>query len=387
MLWDRRFAAYALFCLCLLTLLPSCSSDIRELNQVSIVMATGIDWDKDTNKHRITVYTLQPTSKGTNATQQDSLNEWFGSATGDSIMESAQHLRYRASKKLFWFHNRIFIISRDAARHSLPEIIDFLQRNREIRSTSLVLISDVNADQILKTKPETQDLVVNELFGMIRNQDETGNSLGISVKDLINKNANTTQGYITGRVVTRTPREKSEPVLALHGSALLQKGTFVNWLSSDETAIVRLLTDPDKDKVQATFVVKDQDYDFDSITAQVAIKSRKIRSYFVGDQPEMDIHFDFTCMINELKHNQTANQMNIPTLENIIKKTIQQDIQSVITTAQSKVNVDYLGFGNHIYQHHPDRWKQIQPKWNDVFKKMPVHVTVNLTIWNTGNVQ
>ncbi|WP_232278892.1 Ger(x)C family spore germination protein [Paenibacillus sp. 481] len=379
--WSLKLA----LCLCLFVVGPGCSLDVRELDEVSIVMATGIDWDANTNKHRIIVYALQPASKGSSA-QSNGLMEWLGAGNGNSVMESAQSLRNRASKKLFWFHNRIFVIGKEAAQHSLPEIVDFLQRNREIRNTSLMLVSDGTAEQMLKVRPETKDLLVNELFGMIRNQDETGKSLGISVKDMINRNANATQGFLTGRLVAYQPKEKSEDVLALEGTSILRNGKFIGWLNSEETAVARLLTDRDTDKVQFTCVIKDGAKPFGAITSLSTIKSRSIRPYFVRNRPHIDIDFDLLCQINEIANKHTLSQQDISTLEQHIETYVQQQVTAIIKKAQQQTRVDYLGFSEQFYKHHPTKWNQLKSNWDDVFATMPVHVNVDLTIWNTGTI-
>lgn len=376
----------ALGLLGLLLLLSACSSDIRELNDVSVVTVAGIDFDPGSHQYRLTVYSLQAVGKGgSEKTQQGGLIEWTGAASGDSIMECSRNLRSRATKKMVWFHIRVVVVGKQAAEHSLPEVLDFLQRNREIRETSMVVVSDASAEKMLLVHPETNDLLVNELYGMIRNQTEWGKSLAITIKDMIHANAMQDQAYLTGRLTARRPQEKTEKVLALDGAALLQNGKLLGWLPGDQTAVVRLLSG--KEKTEFLCVTKLTGGTEDNVSALVSARGRFIRTEFRDGQPVIRIQLRLDGRIHQASKLQQLRKHDVADIERQIGQHIENQINDVIRHSQTQLHADIFGFAEHLYQHHPKQWSRIQPGWKTTFSGMPVHVQVEFHIRSTGTLE
>ena len=181
-----------------ISLITGCSPDVTEISDIALITAAGIDYNKEKKKYVFTIYSVLPTSTGTE--KQGKLSENVLSASGNSILDTAKNLRKRAGKSLIWQHNKFIIIGEDAARQSLYEIIDFLVRNREIRITNYVIVSEGKAADKLNLKAETGDLLSNDLLGKVRNEKEWGKSISQIIQDIANWNSSPYRGFVTGRL-------------------------------------------------------------------------------------------------------------------------------------------------------------------------------------------
>lgn len=73
----------------------------------------------------------------------------------------------------------------------------------------------------------------------------------------------------------------------------------------------------------------------------------------------------------------------IKTLESQMAAVITEEINSAIAQAK-KAGTDVFDFGGALYRKEPKLWKQIQLRWNEEFKKLPITVQVEAKLRRTG---
>lgn len=101
---------------------------LRELNQLNVVMATGIDYDPEKKEYIVAIQSVKPaTTKGGGISKE---SVYTAKATGKTIMEASKNLRATTSGKLIWFHSKSFILGGELIKSKdLKEVVDFLARS------------------------------------------------------------------------------------------------------------------------------------------------------------------------------------------------------------------------------------------------------------------
>jgi spore germination protein KC len=359
------------------SLIAGCSPVVTEISDIALITATGIDYNKEKKKYVFTTYSVLPTTTSTE--KQGKLSEWVVSASGNSIFDTAKNLRKRAGKTLVWMHNKFLIIGEDAARHAFFDIIDFLIRNRQIRITNYLIVSEGKAADKLNLKAENGDFLSNDLLGKVRNEREWGKSISQILQDIANWNSSPYRGFVTGRLSSVKSSNNSEEVLVLNGGSVFNKGKLVGWLNGDEVLVVRLLSEKRKwNDLEFTRIV---DFKSSKVTLLYNVSKKVIHSSYDKGDPKLAINLSLISKMGEADHPlNLSNPETILQLEQSASKDVEKMINTCLTHFQKELKVDVIGFSDLFIQYHPKKWRTLRQEWDSVYPTIPiqVHATVKL---------
>ncbi|QGQ97888.1 Ger(x)C family spore germination protein [Paenibacillus psychroresistens] len=366
------------------SLISGCSPDITEISDIALVMATAIDYDIKKHTYIFTGFCVLPSSTSLEASGK--LTKWVESSTGDSIMEAAQNLRGRAGKTLIWQHNKFLIIGEDAARHSLYEILDYLDRIRQIRLTSYMMISEGKAADKLKLKPETDDSLTNELMGVIRNEQFRGKSINLLLKDFTNWYPNPYRGLVSGKISNTDPSNHTRKTLSLDGGAIFNKGRFIGWLNKADILSVRLLSEDHQwEKLEFSNTMN---FDSSKVSLLYHVSKQKTYSSYSEGSPKVTINLNLKVNLVEMEHTLQINDPKaIQQLENSAARHIEMVLSKSITYFQKDLKIDVLGISDYFIQYHPSGWNKMKDNWDNIFATIPIQLHVNVKIDKLGMIQ
>ncbi len=74
----------------------------------------------------------------------------------------------------------------------------------------------------------------------------------------------------------------------------------------------------------------------------------------------------------------------IPELEEALADSVKQRMQAMLRLAQEELNADVFGFGALIRRNYPQLWRTLRQDWHDHFRRLPVHITVDVDVRRTG---
>ncbi|SDN36639.1 germination protein, Ger(x)C family [Paenibacillus sp. yr247] len=367
-----------------LSLLAGCSPDIKEISDIALVMATGIDYDKESNKYIFTSYCVLPATTSTEKTGK--LSEWVASAQGDSILDAARNLRNRAGKSLIWQHNKLFIVGEAAARYSLYNVVDFLTRNRQIRITSYLLVSDEKAEDILNLKSDISELASNVLLGIIRNEKEWGKSYSLMIQKAADRYSSPYRGFVLGKLSTSPKSENSPSSLVLKGGAVINKGKFVDWLNGNDIRVVHWLSE--KSQWKNYEFTETLDYKSTKVTFFFRVAQSEIHSDYVKGKPKLDIQLNLKATLTEINHHLPLSDPDtLSQLEHEVSKRVEKQIHDSLKHFQKDLKVDLLGFSDYFIRHHPKGWEELKNEWDDVYPTISIPVHVDVKIEKLGMTQ
>lgn len=81
---------------------------------------------------------------------------WVLDEVGHTIDDALMNLQQQISSRLFYGHLRVIVVSQEAARKGLQTLNDFLRRNSEVRRTAWMLVSEGNAEDLMKAAPRLE---------------------------------------------------------------------------------------------------------------------------------------------------------------------------------------------------------------------------------------
>lgn len=131
-------------------LLSGCWDRI-EINDLAIVLATGIDYEDGKVQLTSQIFIPRKASAGDSSGSGGSPSgvTMIRTAEGRTIAEALNRLQRKVPRNMFWGHCEVIIISEQAGKRGIREYIDFFLRYPQFREHAYVFSSDKAAKDIL----------------------------------------------------------------------------------------------------------------------------------------------------------------------------------------------------------------------------------------------
>ncbi|MGV2503211.1 Ger(x)C family spore germination protein, partial [Priestia megaterium] len=164
----KRKGTLLLLMLTITLLLTSCWSK-KELTDLAIVAAMGIDKTKD-GRYHLTLQIINPGNVaggmqgGGGGTQSPPVTIY--SASGDNIVEASRRASGRISRRLYYAHANLVVVGEKLAKEEgINTLIDSLDRDPEFRNTStLVIANHTTAADLVKTLTPVDKIPANKVL-------------------------------------------------------------------------------------------------------------------------------------------------------------------------------------------------------------------------------
>lgn len=393
---GKRRLARALTVLLAASMLLTGCWDRRELNQLAITSATGIDykngqWNVDYQVIIPSAISAAMTAVGGGPAK---LPVIVYSTQGPTIREAVWKSAMESPRQLFFSHTRVVVIGREAAEQGLTPLIDVYLRNPDSRETVSVLISDGRAREIIEQLMQIQiipgDGIEETVKGEARNMSVLPN---VKMYDLAMQLLGPARSAVIpeilvsgGKGVTSSgdlDHTALSSKLRLGRLAVLRRDKFVGWLSSEEALGVSFLRDgvkmtsfafscgPNNPKVDSTFRVM-----------KSKTKMTPRRTADGGLEAEVAVEAEGTLLETncpmDLNKPESAKEMERQ-LEQQVAETIESSWQAV-----KKLKTDVIGLADSVHRKYPKMWKKLAPDWDRKFAEVELRVRADITVKRMG---
>lgn len=368
----------AVILIVMLSLLQTGCWNAREINELAFVLSMGIDKTND-GEFKITAQIASPesyskTPSGT-ATGGKAKPFWMVSTTGKTVFEAIRNMASISSRRIFWSHIKVIIISERVARGDTLEIFDFFTRNVELRLRTLVAVTPEEAGKLLEVVPEMEKDPAVYLETIIQNKNLTGKSYRIMLKDFLEDYLDPNVGPVTSRIVV--DKSESRPVLKTSGAYVFDGNKVIASLNEEKTRGLLWIKNQANDSVRITTCP----YDDKPVTLEIKKAKSSFKSYWDNGVPHFTINVKVDAIITEQSCLTDFNdRKKLGELEKALEVNIRGDMESTITTAK-ELQVDFLGLSRIIHRQHKEEWHQISySKWNKLFRNTEVAIDVKVNI-------
>ena len=121
----------------------------REINDLAIVSAIGIDKVDDTN-YRVSAIVLNPSKEESGSGSSSSSKMILYEGEDSTIQEAIRKMILESPRKLYLAHMELLLISESVAKEDLTNVLDFFIRDNEGSNKFLfVLAKEVEPREIL----------------------------------------------------------------------------------------------------------------------------------------------------------------------------------------------------------------------------------------------
>lgn len=381
----KRYLLLSLSLIIFIPMLTACWNQ-KELTDLAFVMAIGVDKGKN-KKFDISFQLVNPGNVSSGQTGGgQGLPIAVYKTSGNTITEAARLATKKISRRLYYAHTNLFVVSEDVAKADLLDLIDALDRDPEFRTTTeLVVARGSTAETLVSSLTNLDKLPVNKITKEIKStQSMLGENMSVNVDDFIsgiisNGKEPIANGYkVQGEQENSKKAENlqstnSDAYLEANGLAIFKDGKLTGWLEKNNArGVVWILN-----KVKGTDIIVDWNGKKDALTMAPIRSKTKVSVKFKNGKPVIHIGIEDEGWISEAN---TAIDLTDPKvvdkIDQLVEKEIQKQIIASVKAAQ-KMKTDVFGFGEKVHRANPKLWKKIKGNWNDRFAELDVVVKVD----------
>lgn len=402
--------------LIIIVLLPGCW-DMKEMEELGFVNIIGLD--RQPGKDQLILTVGINNIKGTTG-QGDSNGGSSSKSQGTIYQASAQtlfaalgRLQQISRKNLFLSDVRIIVIGEEAARKNMKGIISFLDRDRELRRSSSVLITPGKAADVLSTIDPGRTSASEILLSIINDTKQTGvafdtrlgdnifEPLAISGIEPIAARVLTTsppaklgEGQANGIVITgNVPDDQgtqgtvaqNKGQLRVSGMAVFRGLKLVGWLNEKESMGWGFV----KGQINRGYLVNLTSRTGKlPVTFHLLAEKSSIRFNLKDSKTTANVTIKVQAELSQLEANEDLlNPGNIKGLEADLAEAVKNDAMASLKKAQRELKSDVFGFGFQLNKQDYREWNHhYMDRWPEIFPTLPINVKVIASIQETGTV-
>ncbi|GGF85175.1 hypothetical protein GCM10010912_33100 [Paenibacillus albidus] len=392
---TRAKAAFSVLLVCLQLMfflsLTGCWDSV-ELNRRAIV--SGVAIDRGPNEEQKYVISFQiivaDEISGENSRGVSPVTLYTG--RGRTMFEALANASRQTARFLSLGHVRVLVISEAFAREGIKGIMDVLERESDMRLTTLFFIS--------KGQPAIDCMSTLTVFGKIPSNDlveklettskQFGYSYKMEVDDVI-RGIQTIGGgplingvYVSGarsKADTKKNLETIEPqaIIRIKGLAVFKDDKLKGWLEGEAAAGAALIRNKIK---HLPVIIKMKDGSYVSCNvyqSQVHIKAELTDP----EHPVFSVRITQQAAIKESSNDlELTDPQVLKDISVKIAEVTHQQLETAIVSTQ-KLKSDVLGFGEVLERSHPRGWKKIRDRWSRIYATSRIEIATEAVIRHT----
>ena len=363
--------------------LSSCWSR-KDLGTLAIVLGTALDKADNPDDMKLTAQVVKPEQIGAGATGEGSSSSGEKAytnvtQTGSSMLTIVRKITHMQSRKLYFAHNEVIIMSEDLARQGISNVLDGFTRDLETRMNVKVLVSRGEASKILEEDINFEKLPASHIVNMLDNQQFNSETVSVTLRDFSIATLSTTISPVAP--IIEIHEVENEKYLRLQGTAIFKNGKMIGELSKDQTKGFMVVTNRAKSGVVT----------IETESGQVILEIFDLMSHF---KPIKKADGSFTIELNVeiesvLQSNETDEQMSTPKNQEMLKEKLNELITQEIESTRNKaaqLSADIFGFGEAIERVYPKDWEKIKEDWDRIFKDINLDINIKSFIRSTSGL-
>jgi len=369
-----------ILCFCMLFFMSGCLGG-REVNDLEIVIGMGVDKGESAGEILLTAQVVNEAEAGRSSAkgggEEGTEAYWNVTSTGKSIFEAVRQITHKTGNRLFVSHNQAVIFGNDIAKEGLHKYIDFFLRAHEMRPNALILVAEGRASDIMDAKPITEKFPALNISKLIKTYGFTSHFYKVNMRDFAACMMSATKAPIAPLVTV--VEEQDEKDVFISGMAVFKEGKMIGKLNEDEVRGLLWVLGEVKSGV-LTVISPDQQ---GNVILEILRAKSKVTPELKDGQIIMHIKIKQESSLSE----QTTSE-NMATNEGfeVLQKAAEEAIRHEILAAFEKskeLNADIFGFGEMLYKKYIHEWKEIEPKWDDIYPTIQLDIEAEAKILKT----
>jgi spore germination protein KC len=354
----------------------------RSLDQVDIVVGIAVDFDKRTNRYKLSyeIADLLSTQK------KGSINGKIVESEGKTLFDAVRNAKRKEADKLFFGSAQIIIISQELAREmGIMKVIEWFLRDAECRETMCVALSQEDtAEKILENNNKTIGIKSQNIYDTISEDKRvTSSSIDTRLYQVYNMLESSRKSLMLP--VLHNVGSKSQEVYELNGIAVFKRDKLAGFLTPEQSKYALFLENEIKGGLLTLSI---DNMGKDNITLEIFTNKTKKSLVSKHGKVTVRIETDTEVAFGEGPiHTDTMDKEQVGKIENAAAQMIEDNIKKLVTELQTEFDVDAFGFGEMIYKHDYKLWKQLAPDWDQLYPTLEVEVISNVQVVNSASIR
>ncbi len=385
--------AFAAACASLLALLLAGCWDRRELNELGISMAMGIDRAGD--QYEVTVQVVQPGEVTQKDGQSGRAPVTVYKASGTTLFEALRRMTTDSPRKIYSSHLRFVIFGEEAARQGIGDALDLLSRDNELRTDFYLLVAKgTTAENVLGILTPMEKIPANKVYRSIDMSERNGGfTAAVSLDEFISVYVSDGKEPAVGGVEAAGSAEAGrfrENVKTIRpaarllsaGLAAFREDKLVGWLNEAESKGYNIVVGNVKNAVDHVACP-----DGGNVALEWVDSTSKLGGSVRNGAALLRVDVRVEENIGEV---QCALDLSRPSfirdLERKAEKRVEELALQAVETMQKTYGSDIFGFGEAIRRSDPRAWRSLKKDWEESFKNARVDVKATVKIRRSGTI-
>lgn len=366
--------------------------DKKEINELAITLAIGIDKVED--EYQVTAQVVIPSEVSMKGSKGGTTVTLF-TANGETVYEALRKMTKDSPRKIYPGHLRMLVIGEELAQEGIGESLGLLSRDWEFRSDFYVVVAkDITATEILNVTTDLESIPANKMFSSLNISEKAwagtdGITLNELIADLISdgKEAVLTGIQLTGNQEIGSSKQNVETIspaarIQNDNLAVFKEDKLVGWLTEKESRGYSDITNSVKTTVTSISCPEEG-----KATIEVIQFNSDVKGNINKGKPEVDITIKSEGNVGAVECEINLTETGtISELEKIYEKELTEIINKTIETLQKQYKSDIFGFGEAIHRSNPKEWNKIKETWDEEFSNLTVNVKVDMKLRLTGTI-
>jgi spore germination protein KC len=365
------------FSICSFTILLTGCWDRVEINDLALVLATGLD-KTDDDKIELSVQLAIPKAMGGGQGMSGGGGKTttVEKATGETIFEAMSRLQEKVPRRIFLGHNQVIIIGEKLAEEGIQKHIDFFARHPDPRIEAFTFVTDGKAIDALKVIPDLERSsaeIARELANF-----KVG--LSVTVKDLLQMISSEAGATALPWIeVEQEPEGKGG--LRVNGTAVFKRDKMVGRIDDKVTRGVLWL----RNEIELSAVTFKPEGAEDQISFNLLRSRTELIPKIENGNWKMIVKIvtEDDVVENETKLN-LMNLKIVKKLEKQLAEDIDKRIRLTFEQIQKEMEADIFGFADAFHRQYPDQWSEVKDQWNEKFPEIKVEIKSKAYIRRSG---
>lgn len=384
-----------IICILLLALtLNLCSCwDMREINEIGIVIAIGIDKKEDSNLYQVTAQIANIEANQSNKKEPQTSGQTFiANSSGRTIFEAIRNMVTYSSRRIIWSHNSIIIMGEQVARDDITPVMDFFTHNPELRMKTWITVSEGKASDYIATQTGLEAISGTSIKQLFRYHSLVGVTINSDMLNVYSYFLSTTKQPLIAKVSLKKTslsaddkgKIQKKPQVVLAGAAVIKDTKMVGWLTLDETRGAAWI----RDETEGVIVtIPHPDNPKKMISLEMKRTKVDIKSEIKDSFPVINIYISYKAMIDE---EDTFTTLSIDEFKKKVelssKNEILKNINKAIFKVQKVYKSDVFGFGRVVHVYNKEKWNnEYKDNWESIYPNVPVNIIINSDV-NSSNL-
>ncbi|MBT2684706.1 Ger(x)C family spore germination protein [Bacillus sp. ISL-37] len=379
---------YSLFILLSIAAVFLAPLDKHELNEISFTFAMGVDYAED--GYELSLQLINPAAIAGKTPVPISPYVVY-KATGKTIDTALERISVNLSRFVHLKQVEVIILSEKLAREGkTKDVAEYVMHSAQVPiDANMVIIKDVDASELLKVYSPIEGFSAFEISNILdklgRDIPRTATEIKVDEikegKDIalpfISLAGDLKSGQTKGNLETTSPAH-----VAYGGLALFKEDQLATFLDYRDAAYLSMLQGVESGFSVVADCPKGENAVFTFRVLGNKAREGKVEIY----EDKYIYHFDlklkgdisqFECEVN------LDNPEEIKLLEKQLKKTIQKNVDHLLTIAQEH-ELDPLGLGLIMREESPEHWKKVKSDWPSELKNADIQLSTKITVQNIG---